>query len=58
MQKFVIVNPFGFYLRLAPDGLKWVDISEDAYKHSSRYAAKKYLKLLEDDNLKIVELEN
>ena len=58
MQKFAIVNPSGFYLSLTPDGLKWVDISKDAYKYPSKYAAKKHLQTIEDDNLKIVELEN
>ena len=58
MQKFAIVNSSGFYLRLTTDGLKWVDISKDAFKYPSKYAAKKHMQMLEDDNLKIEILEN
>lgn len=58
MPNFIIVNQLDQFLRLTPDGLKWVDISKDAFKYPSKYAAKKHMQMLEDDNLKIKILEN
>lgn len=56
MQHFVLSNGLGKFLQITSQGLQWVEKPDTAYKYPSKYAAKRHMKQIDDENLKVIEL--